>query len=226
MAPIFYGPNICTVSRVTIGGRTVYASNDQGTIPQGFLIDATFLASLPGLCDQALGRVAAEHRICKSKVEMRVVGVLHNVTMRIQYCSGYHTYYEVTAPQVFVVEKLPVPLHVSDGLVDRKAGFSMPSPDGIEFEANTFGEPYRRHPYWGSDVMFLAHARGMVPDYLRIDTYDDGDDEGDDHVFAMLASADEFEAACMVLEHRPRDSSACSSVAAYVATVSEGSRRS
>ena len=72
-------------------------------------------------------------------------------------------WFDVTAPQVFVVRSLPVPLHVSDGPVDRRAGWSSGGEPRHEAE---YGAPYNSHPYWRSSVgiapLFAGPTVGFV----------------------------------------------------------------
>ena len=163
---LFYGPNLCKPSRVAIDGKEMYASNDLGTALSGFLIDATFLASLPSYGLLSMQPVATHELTVASKTEMRVLGKLENVRMRICYDPSADAvkWYNVTAPQVFVVQSLPVPLHVSDGPVDRRAGWS--SGGEPRHEAETYGAPYNSHPYWRSSVgiapLFAGPTVGFV----------------------------------------------------------------
>ena len=159
---LFYGPNLCKPSRVAIDGKEVYASNDLGTALSGFLIDATFLASLPSY---GLLSMQPVELTVASKTEMRILGKLENVRMRICYDPSADAvkWFDVTAPQVFVVQSLPVPLHVSDGPVDRRAGWSSGGEPRHEAE---YGAPYNSHPYWRSSVgiapLFAGPTVGFV----------------------------------------------------------------
>jgi hypothetical protein len=167
---MLYGPNLCKPSRVEIDGRKVFASNDMGTALQGFLIDAAFLASLPSYgvaALQALKPVEDSERVLSGQVQMRVLGKLHNVRMRIQYNPDPRDpveWHDVVAPQVFVVERLPVPMHVSDGPVGRNVGWS--SGGEPRHKAATYGEPFSSHPYWGSPVAIAPLAFGPTDGYV------------------------------------------------------------
>ena len=167
---MLYGPNLCKPSRVEIDGRKVFASNDMGTALQGFLIDAAFLASLPSYgvaALQALKPVEDSERVLSGQVQMRVLGKLHNVRMRIQYNPDPRDpveWHDVVAPQVFVVERLPVPMHVSDGPVGRNVGWS--SSGEPRHKAATYGEPFSSHPYWGSPVAIAPLAFGPTDGYV------------------------------------------------------------
>ena len=171
--PLFYGPNLCKPAFVDIDGKKVYASNDCGTALSGFLIDATFLASLPSYGIHSLQPVAAHQLTVACKTEMRVLGKLEDVPLKICYdpgperrngSPGPEKWFDVTAPQVFVVRSLPVPLHVSDGPVNRRAGWS--SGGEPRHEAATYGAPYNSHPYWssrlGSAPLFAGPTVGFV----------------------------------------------------------------
>jgi hypothetical protein len=167
---MLYGPNLCKPSRVKIDGRTVYASNDMGTALQGFLIDAALLVSLPSYgvaALQGLTPVKDNERNLHGQVNMRVIGKLRNVRMRIQYNPDPRDpveWHDVTAPQMFVVERLPVPMHVSDGPVGRNIGWS--SGGEPRHEAATYGEPYSSHPYWGREVAIAPLAFGPTEGYV------------------------------------------------------------
>jgi hypothetical protein len=167
---MLYGPNLCKPSRVEIDGRKVFASNDMGTALQGFLIDAAFLASLPSYgvaALQALKPVEDSERVLSGQVQMHVLGKLHNVRMRIQYNPDPRDpveWHDVVAPQVFVVERLPVPMHVSDGPVGRNVGWS--SGGEPRHKAATYGEPFSSHPYWGSPVAIAPLAFGPTDGYV------------------------------------------------------------
>ena len=160
---LFYGPNLCKPSRVAIDGKEVYASNDLGTALSGFLIDARFLASLPSY---GLLSMQPVELTVASKTEMRVLGKLENVRMRICYDPSADAvkWFDVTAPQVFVVQSLPVPLHVSDGPVDRRAGWS--SGGEPRHEATTYGAPYNSHPYWSSRVEMAPLGAGPTVGFV------------------------------------------------------------
>ena len=167
---LFYGPNLCKPSRVEIDGRTVFASNDMGTALQGFLIDAAFLVSLPSYGVTALNvlkPVKDNECVIRGQVDMKVIGKLHNVHMRIQYNPDPRDpvkWYNVTATQMFVVDRLPVPMHVSDGPIQRNAGWS--SGGEPRHTAATYGEPYNLHPYWRSQVAIAPLAMGPTAGYL------------------------------------------------------------
>ena len=170
---LFYGPNLLKPAFVEIDGKKVYASNDLGTALSGFLIDATFLGSLPSYGIHSLQPVAAHQLTVAGQTEMHVLGKLEDVPMKICYdpaperrngAPGPETWFDVIAPQVFVVRSLPVPLHVSDGPVNRRAGWS--SGGEPRHEAETYGAPYNSHPYWRSSVgiapLFAGPTVGFV----------------------------------------------------------------
>ena len=163
---LFYGPNLCKSARVAIDGKEVYASNDCGTALSGFLIDATFLASLPSYGLQSMLPVATHELTVAGKTEMRVVGKLENVRMRICYDPSADAvkWFDVTAPQVFVVHSLPVPLHVSDGPVGRRAAWS--SGGEPRHKAATYGAPYNSHPYWSSRVEMAPLGAGPTVGFV------------------------------------------------------------
>ena len=67
-------------------------------------------------------------------------------------------------PQMFVVERLPVPMHVSDGPVGRNIGWG--SGGEPRHEAATYGELYSSHPYWRSKVAIAPLAYGPTQGYV------------------------------------------------------------
>ncbi len=140
-----------------------------GTALQGFLIDAAFLVSLPSYgvaAYHAMKPVNDNERVLSGQVNMRVIGKLENIRMRIQYNSDTRdpvVWHNVTAPQVFVVERLPVPMHVSDGPVGRNVGWS--SGGEPRHKAATYGAPYSNHPYWGSRDGIAPLAFGPTDGY-------------------------------------------------------------
>ena len=169
----FYAPNLCKPAFVEIDGKKVYASNDCGTALSGFLIDATFLGSLPSYGVHSLQPVAAHQLTVAGQTEMHVLGKLEDVPMKICYdtdrerpdgAPAPEKWFDVTAPQVFVVRSLPVPLHVSDGPVDRRAGWS--SGGEPRHEAATYGAPYNSHPYWSSRVEMAPLGAGPTVGFV------------------------------------------------------------
>ena len=84
--PLVFGPNFCKVSRVKIDGVVVSATNDMGGAENEFMIDETFLASLPSF-GQLLSRLedpgAARRHLRIATKEMKVLGLLTGVPMHI-----------------------------------------------------------------------------------------------------------------------------------------------
>ena len=60
------------------------------------------------------------------------------------------------ASEVYVVQGLPVPLHVAYNN-QIEVGFPglMMGPGSVRVSADVFLEPYRTHPYWGSSLRFM-----------------------------------------------------------------------
>ena len=142
MPPIFYAPNKITTSLVQVDGIRTYASNDVGTVLSGFLICDFTLGKLPTYKDR-LQQVSDDQRVCYSgPYRYEVKGYIANMRMVIQYfANGSLVPFVLNVPKVFVVQDLPVPMHVSDGPVQRIQKLELFG--SVPISRDIFPEPYR-----------------------------------------------------------------------------------
>lgn len=93
----------------------------------------------------------SDERRLLGRVEMEVVGVLRDVPLCVFFDAADEserpaTRRTIIADRLYVVQSLPVPLHVSHRHLSPPPPFTV---DGKFWPtAEAFGEPYRHHPYW------------------------------------------------------------------------------
>lgn len=172
---VFY-PNQCSISTARVEGIKVNCTNDVAAAGSSrhFLIDADFLVSLPHFSD-ALSALLDPGKIsvCSGKVPSHVLGVLAKpLRLKIWWNGPTATdgdrSQEVVVREVYVVYRLPVPLHISfnDQTEAGWPGMSIsrmstrPTADTF-VDASCFchghpGHGYASHPYWSDSTMFLS----------------------------------------------------------------------
>ena len=167
----FYRPNLGGSSSVTIVGGTgkISASNDVGTQEHYFMIDASYLQSLPDgeelLRRLNPARIGSDFTrpdcgvcsVLQSTQSMTVLGSLSSLQLIVRRWSEHNKDEPIgnqllTVHNMLVVLNLPVPLHISmhhpevqripDFAIRRKLEDCMP-------------EPYRSHPWWGNRTITL-----------------------------------------------------------------------
>jgi ribonuclease HI len=167
-----YHPNLASYFRGQANGVQVIMSNDMGaSVKSGVVfIDAGLVVRLPGFGMQALEKLLdpGELSYVVAKVKMTILGVLpESLEIRIVEFGDS----SVALSGALVVDRLPVPLHISlvhkdveKFLIDHDVRLrSTPSVDS-RLEAHIFDPEYRSHPYWRTRATFapfVSLARQM-----------------------------------------------------------------
>jgi len=167
---VFY-PNLCCISRAVVegrghGARSTDCTNDVAAAGSSrkFLIDVEFLTGIPGFRDKyflASLKDPGAVSVCSGKVPSTVLGLLPEPLRMCILWDGppnddNYKEQNVVVNEVYVVHKLPVPLHVSfnDETMQGWPGLSM-SRDSIRPSRAVFGA-YGSHPYWTDETMFIS----------------------------------------------------------------------
>jgi hypothetical protein len=167
---VVFCPNLCTVSTAVFPGMPpVNCTNDvmAAGSSRKFLIDANFLVSVPGFSD-ALESLEDPGSVsmCSGNVTSTVLGILRQPLRMQIFWDGPRTMTPGNRGQdvevgreVYVVQGLPVPLHVAYNN-QIEVGFPglMMGPGSVRVSADVFLEPYRTHPYWGSSLRGVQFA--------------------------------------------------------------------
>lgn len=146
--------NPCRLSHACIDGTWTSATNDLGVASGEFLIDADFLASLPTLAAESeVLPVGSGEELLRGKTQMAVVGFLDCVSLAVHFDAGAAQSddepMDVLAEKLYIVQNLPVPLHVTHKHIAPPPQFAI---DGEHWpSAAAFAEPYCSHPHWQSD---------------------------------------------------------------------------
>jgi hypothetical protein len=174
---VFY-PNLCGIHRVKVLGSILLASNDHGTAcyEQRSFIDKDTLASLQG------GLELLEHCIepqppCTEITgqgewsEQRVIGMLKE-PLKVKWTSPTGISICLMLQCVLIIDKLPVPLHMSLKSIDmNQPGFNSQAfyeminsnygKESIEMKITSFPSQYHSHPYWNTKVHFIGMTENM-----------------------------------------------------------------
>ena len=168
--PLAWSHNICTRSLARIDGRWTSASNDFATAEGESLIDAAFLASLPVYSRAVIEPVLPHESQLRIKGRVHsVIGALRHAQIAVYFDAkdegNAQHLQELDVDVLYVVQSLPVPLHVSTKSATSRGRMSYDDDTSNHFEAAAFGPPYATHPYWTNATIMLpdhAHARPTV----------------------------------------------------------------
>ena len=167
---VFY-PNLGCISRAIVEGRghsarSTNCTNDVAAAGSSrkFLIDVEFLTGIPGFRDEyflASLKDPGAVSVCSGKVPSTVLGLLPEPLRMCILWDGppnddNYNEQNVVVNEVYVVHKLPVPLHVSlnDETMQDWPGLSM-SANSIQPSREVFWD-YGSHPYWTDETMFIS----------------------------------------------------------------------
>eukprot|EP01024_Parvocaulis_polyphysoides_P035145 TRINITY_DN31101_c1_g2_i1.p1 TRINITY_DN31101_c1_g2~~TRINITY_DN31101_c1_g2_i1.p1 ORF type:complete len:246 (+),score=28.53 TRINITY_DN31101_c1_g2_i1:383-1120(+) len=151
---VVFRPNLCMCGKARIGDATIPASNDIGADGSSgvFLIDAQFLVETCGI--DALENLYDENpfEICWSKQWYNVLGVLRQ-NLRVRLWSNYSDTddesFQINAKNFVVIHRLPVPFHFTMHAPETEnLDWISKFGERKKFVRDSFGEPYRSHPYW------------------------------------------------------------------------------
>mmetsp|Transcript_22357 Transcript_22357/g.68832 ORF Transcript_22357/g.68832 Transcript_22357/m.68832 type:complete len:210 (+) Transcript_22357:75-704(+) len=165
----FFYPSRLSVMEVTVRGVKTVASQDVAAACHEIrhFIDKTFLDSLGSFALVPPQPPCARMTGTKTDGE-RVLGMLPE-PLAVQFVSkrGGNVLFDLSLDHVLVVDRLPVPLHIS-----LKSLFNCPGAELLEtavhenprvgLSADAVPEPYRQHPFWVDDGQFYI---GMTANY-------------------------------------------------------------
>ena len=164
----FFYPNLCCSLEIRVCGVRAHVSNDFMAFcaENRHYIDVEFLKSLDGGSDLLAGVVPLVPPCTKltgtgSPGGETVIGMMARPLKISAICNDGHEV-EVKLKNVLVIDRLPVPLHVSSkGLGDDRGErfggqFWM---NGAQFKAHKFPPEFQDHPYWTNGV----HSVGYSP---------------------------------------------------------------
>lgn len=165
-----YRPSLLSLVPITVAGGKTIASHDIGSITDTvYLIDASFLHSLPkGEVYLQLLRDCAPVQIIPSGFDLTALG---KISLPSQVFWTEKCTEKVAKLPFIVVDSLPVPVHISVRKDGYFRGYNIdlfaPLPrDVLSFDVTNVPVQYRNHPYWKPDRPLV------VPD-----NYDNEDSE-------------------------------------------------
>ncbi|KAI8901719.1 hypothetical protein BC833DRAFT_655314 [Globomyces pollinis-pini] len=151
----YYYPNMVSYTTVKIGGKEINATNDILASFRGqyVMIDHRVYQSLfkkKALEDPSpLSFVSTKGSTCT------VLGVLRDVKLQVRL-GGYRN---AQCNQVFVVENLPVPIHLAFDRLELGEDmnlFQFVFNGENKLTVDAFSSDYQNHPYWHSDVISIG----------------------------------------------------------------------
>lgn len=176
---VIYDPNLEQILNVKVLGLVVAASHDKGSTSsnQRHMIDLYCLKMLEGgeqLVKTMIPSVPAYTNISGLNMEsQQVLGIL-NCPLKAR-CDRESTFVHVILDDVLVVDRLPVPLHISIQLLE--AGFtpglkalttynSAEDADNFRLKRENLPEHYHTHPFFKDDsskrVVMTGDANGQT----------------------------------------------------------------
>ena len=170
MADVYasFKPNLMDyVSSVKVFGKHVNATHDLGTVNDETrsFVDKRFLETYAPAAYAAMEPRCV--RIAMKSGDERVIGRIRNVTVESKReVAGEIFRWLATLDAVFVVDALPVPIHISlkaagDAVSEQLRGSNS------SFRGNPTAElfPFTAgHPYWTSTVAFMGTPRSDPPE--------------------------------------------------------------
>jgi len=156
----FY-PNICQTYKVRVlDAEPVNASNDWGTANYEVrhFIDRDYLASIDqeeGIMESLISPTPPCHTVWGTKTEggETVVGMLSRRLTITLLTDSIHGWQQVKLRNVLVIDRLPVPIHVSlkTLLKETNINLSYNSNNSSMLCVTSVPRSFRDHPYWNDD---------------------------------------------------------------------------
>jgi hypothetical protein len=183
---VFY-PNRMGLQKVKVRGTSLLASNDNGTACHEIrhFINMSAVLSLDGgqdLLDSMVACTPAITRITGNNMnDQRVLGTLKEpLHVQCKFKKGPHKGLQIALilQNVVVVDKLPVPLHISTKQllnITPKSGheelgmFMNNFPSMLGFTAEVLSAEYKIHPFWNE-----GHFFGMTEEYTELKSHLEG----------------------------------------------------
>jgi len=170
----FYYPGRMAVMEVTVKGVKTVASQDIGAACHEIrhFVDRRFLESLGSFALVPPQPPCAKLTGTKTENGERVLGMLPE-PLAVQFDAkpdgglGGHLVFDLSLDHVLVVDRLPVPLHISIKCLFECHGcdlltHAVHEHPRVGLHPDVLPEPYRAHPFWVDDGQFSI---GMTANY-------------------------------------------------------------